>query len=105
MRVLLRLLGYLRHHLRAVALAYCSLAGAIVFTTLTPWVLKHAIDAGIQGQSQRTLVVSGLAIIAFSIGKGICAYFQSYLSEYLSQTIAYDLRRDFYLKLQSLSFA
>lgn len=105
MRVLLRLLGYLRHHLRAVALAYCSLAGAIAFTALTPWMLKHAIDAGIQGRSQRTLVVAGLAIVGFSIGKGLCAYLQSYLSEYLSQTIAYDLRRDFYLKLQSLSFA
>src|SRR6478735_3697403 len=74
MRILLRLLGYLRHHWRAVALAYLSLAG-------------------------------GLAIVAFSVGKGLCAYLQSYLGEYLSQSVAYDLRRDFYHKVQSLSFA
>ncbi|HEX5503293.1 MAG TPA: ABC transporter ATP-binding protein, partial [Thermomicrobiales bacterium] len=105
MRVLLRLLGYLRHHLRAVALAYASLAGAIVFTSLTPWMLKHAIDAGIGGHSEGALVFAALAILAFSAGKGFCAYCQSYLGEYLSQAVAYDLRRDFYGKLQSLSFA
>src|SRR5437868_2859227 len=105
MRVLLRLLGYLRHHLRAVALAYLSLAGAIAFTSLTPWMLKHAIDAGIERRSQGALVAAALAIVGFSVSKGLCAYLQSYLGEYLSQTVAYDLRRDFYLKVQSLSFA
>src|SRR4051794_28424233 len=105
MRVLLRLLGYLRNHLKIVGLAYLSLAGAIAFTALTPWMLRHAIDAGIQHHSRGALVASGLAIIAFSIGKGLCAYLQSYLGEYMSQTVAYDLRRDFYEKVQSLSFA
>jgi ATP-binding cassette subfamily B protein len=105
MRVLLRLLGYLRHHGRAVALAYLSLGGAIAFTSLTPWMLKHAIDSGIGGRSESALVFAALAILAFSAGKGLCAYLQSYLGEYLSQTVAYDLRRDFYGKVQSLSFA
>jgi ABC-type multidrug transport system fused ATPase/permease subunit len=105
MRILVRLLGYLRGHLVAVILAYLSLAGAVVFTSLTPWMIKHAIDAGIQQRSERALVVSALAIVGFSAGKGLCAYLQSYLGEYLSQTVAYDLRRDFYQKVQSLSFA
>src|SRR5690349_15550616 len=105
MRILLRLLGYLRRHLKAVALAYISLAGALTFTALTPWMLKRAIDTGISGHSERALLISGLAIVGFSIGKGVCAYMQSYLGEYLSQSVAYDLRRDFYLKVQSLSFA
>jgi ATP-binding cassette subfamily B protein len=105
MRILLRLLGYLRRHLKAVALAYVSLAGALIFTALMPWMLKRAIDAGIAGHSERALVISGLAIVGFSIGKGVSAYLQSYLGEYLSQSVAYDLRRDFYLKVQSLSFA
>lgn len=92
MRVLLRLLGYLRYYLGMVGLAYLSLAGSIVFTALTPWILKHAIDTGIQGRSQSALVGAGLAIVGFSIGKGLCAYSQSYLGEYLSQTVAYDLQ-------------
>ncbi|HEU5327351.1 MAG TPA: ABC transporter ATP-binding protein [Thermomicrobiales bacterium] len=105
MRILVRLLGYLRGHLVAVTLAYLSLAGAVVFTSLTPWMIKHAIDAGIQQHSERALVISALAIVGFSAGKGLCAYLQSYLGEYLSQTVAYDLRRDFYQKVQTLSFA
>src|SRR6476646_8929647 len=100
MRILLRLLGYLRHHWRAVALAYLSLAGALAFTALTPWMLKRAIDLGIQRRSEGALVAAGLAIVAFSVGKGLCAYLQSYLGEYLSQSVAYDLRRDFYHKVQ-----
>src|SRR6478672_9819920 len=105
MRILVRLLGYLRGHLVAVILAYLSLAGAVVFTSLTPWMIKHAIDAGIQQRSERALIISALAIVGFSAGKGLCAYLQSYLGEYLSQTVAYDLRRDFYQKVQTLSFA
>ena len=63
MRILLRLLGYLRHHLGAVALAYLSLAGALAFTALTPWMLKRAIDLGIQRRSEGALVAAGLTSI------------------------------------------
>jgi len=105
MRVLFRLLGYLRGHLGAVVLAYFGLAGGIAFTSLTPWVLKTAIDSGIQARDQTVLVISAIAVVGFSVGKGIFAYLQSYMGEYLSQQVAYDLRRDFYLKAQSLSFS
>jgi ATP-binding cassette subfamily B protein len=104
-KILIRLLGYLRHHKGAVALAYAGLAGSIVFNALTPWVVKWAIDSGISGHSRQTLAVSGLAIVAFSVAAGLCAYLQSYMGEVISQKVAFDLRRDLYERVQTLSFS
>jgi ATP-binding cassette subfamily B protein len=105
MHNLLRLIAYLRFHPRGLVAAFVALAGSILFTSLTPWVLKEAIDAGIAKHNERDLVIAAAAIVAFSLGKGFFAYLLSYLGESLSQHVAFDLRRDFYERVQALSFA
>ncbi len=102
---LLRLLSYLRYHLWSLFFAVISVTGAVAFTAATPWILKHAIDAGIGGNSQSALAYSAGAIIAFSLGRGFFAYMQAYYGESLSQHVAFDLRREFYERVQTLSFA
>ena len=49
------------------------------------------------------LLLAG-AILLVSLVRGIFSYGQSYLADSLSQRAAYDLRNDFFRKLQSLSF-
>jgi ATP-binding cassette subfamily B protein len=105
MKVLVRLMGYLKGHKGPVAFGYLGLFGSIAFGALTPWMLKWAIDSGIGGGSKRTLLFAGLAIVGFSIGKGICSYIQSYMGEVIAQKVAFDIRRDFYERVQSLSFS
>ncbi|HEY7294045.1 MAG TPA: ABC transporter ATP-binding protein [Dehalococcoidia bacterium] len=105
MRNLIRLVSYLRFHRRGLAAAFLALAGSVLFTSLTPWVLKEAIDSGIGGGHREALLISAIAIIAFSLGKGSFAYLLSYFGESLSQHVAFDLRRDFYERVQALSFA
>lgn len=105
MRVLLRLMGYLKHHKSVVALGYLGLAGTIGFGVLTPWMLKWAIDSGIAGGSKQTLLISAIAIVVFSIGAGLSQYLQSYMGEVIAQRVAFDLRRDFFERVQSLSFS
>ena len=105
MRNLLRLIAYLRFHRRQLTLAYLTLFGAIAFTSATPLMLKDAIDRGIGGRNTGALVLAAAAIVLFSLGKGLFAYFQAYLGESLSQHVAFDLRRDFYERVQELSFA
>ncbi len=112
MKTLLRLLTYLRQHKMPVALGYLGLVGSILFTALTPWLLKVAIDSGIgptglggYSGDRRSLLLAGLAIVAFSIGRGLCTYLQSYMGEFIAQRVAFDLRRDFYERVQTLSFA
>src|SRR5581483_7994536 len=63
------------------------------------------IDVGIGSKDIRALIISAIAIILFSLGRGSFAYGLSYFGESLSQHVAFDLRRDFYERVQSLSFA
>jgi ATP-binding cassette subfamily B protein len=105
MRNLLRLVGYLRFHKRLLATALLAVAGSIAFTSLTPWVLRYAIDEGVTGGDRRALAIAAVAIVLFSLGKGLFAYMQQYFGESLSQHVAFDLRRDFYDRVQTLSFA
>ncbi len=105
MKTLLRLVGYLRFHKLPVTFGYLGLFGAIAFTAMTPLMVRWAIDSGIGGGSRMTLLVAGLAIVGFSIGSGLCGYLQSYMGEFIAQRVAFDLRRDFYDRVQTLSFS
>ena len=109
MKILIRLLGYLRTHKLPVALGYTGLFGSIAFGALTPWMLKWAIDVGIDPTgghgSERTLLIAGIAIVGFSIGRGACSYLQTYMGEVIAQRVAFDIRRDFYERVQRLSFS
>ena len=105
MKILFRLLGYLRYHKRPVALGYVGLFGTIGFSSLTPLMLKWAIDVGVVDGNKGTLALAGLLIVAFSIGNGFSTYLQTYMGERIAQSVAFDLRRDFYERVQRLSFS
>jgi ATP-binding cassette subfamily B protein len=109
MKILIRLLSYLKQHKLPVTLGYAGLFGSIAFGALTPWMLKWAIDVGIDptggNGSERTLLITGFAIVGFSVGKGACSYLQSYMGEVIAQRVAFDIRRDFYERVQRLSFS
>lgn len=105
MRNLIRLVAYMRFHRLGLAMAFIALVGSVVFTSLTPWVLKEAIDVGIYAHKREALLISAAAIIVFSIGRGFFAFLLFYTGESLSQHVAFDLRRDFYERVQTLSFA
>jgi len=95
----------MRYHKGNVAAGFLALGGFVSFTAATPWILKEAIDVGIGSHNLKALVVSAVAIILFSLGRGFFSYLLTYIGESLSQHVAFDLRRDFYDRVQSLSFA
>ena len=105
MKILVRLIRYLRNHKRVVGLGYLGLAGSIAFSSLTPLMLEWAIDSGISGNSEAALVGFAIAIVAFSVGLGLSQYLQTYYGEFIAQKVAFDIRRDFYEKVQRLSFS
>ncbi len=53
----------------------------------------------------RALLIGGLIIVAFAVARGLFAFVQMYMSQALSQNIAFDLRNDLYVKIQGLSFS
>lgn len=105
MRVLLRELGFLKKYWRRVVLAYLCVLGAAGFAMATPWLIKSAIDQGLARGDASFLVLVALFVVAASLLRGIAAYGQNYLGEYISQAVAYDLRNAIYDRLQRLSYA
>lgn len=53
----------------------------------------------------RALLMAGLTIILFAVARGLFSFAQTYLSQTLSQNLAFDLRNDLFAKIQRLSFS
>jgi len=111
----LRLLVFLRPYKRRTALAlFCLIAsgGAII---AMPQLIRWAIDYGLGLERQdgelvatgqkHLLVIAAAAIIGAAAVRGIFAYGQTYLGEWISQRVAYDIRNRIYDRLQRLSYA
>jgi len=105
MSVLLRLLSYLRPYKRQVLLAWLCLLGSGTFMLAQPKLVAWAVDLGLSGGRAPLLVVAALALLLAAVARGLFAFGQQYLGEWVSQRVAYDLRNRFYDHLQRLSFA
>jgi ABC-type multidrug transport system fused ATPase/permease subunit len=113
MRILIRLLSFLKKYWKRVTLAYVCLFLSVGFSLGMPELVKQAIDTGIGFDSQTLemsgskslLIWLGIAILAVAALRGVCAFWQTYLGEYISQRVAYDIRNLFYDRVQRLSFA
>jgi len=55
--------------------------------------------------AEQALVSAGLMILLFAIVRGAFAYAQTYMSERVSQSVAFDFRNDLFAKIQRLSFS
>jgi ATP-binding cassette subfamily B protein len=105
LKILFRLIGRWRSHWRAVVLAFAFALLGLTADALKPLAVRYGIDHGIVPGDEGVLLVGVGFILALYAARGIFAYGQNYMSEYLSQSVAYDLRNDLYNKIQGLSFA
>ncbi len=58
-----------------------------------------------QNGAVQAMLTAGLWILAFAVVRALFSYAQSYMSETLSQSVAFDLRNDLFAKIQRLSFS
>ena len=113
MRILIRLLGFLKKYWKRVTLAYVCLFLSVAFSLGMPELVKQAIDRGIgydpltntTSGTPSLLIWLGIAILVVAALRGVSAFGQTYLGEYISQRVAYDIRNLFYDRVQRLSFA
>ncbi len=111
--------------LRVTLAVACSLGAAIAGLTL-PKLFGHAVDqaqlllkaaqhaqlihasvaqaAQLAHASQHALWISAILVVAASSVRGLATGYGGYMGEYVSQTVAYRLRLDFFQQLQRLSF-
>ena len=104
MRVVLRLTKYAFRHKWYLVGAYAAMVASTLSAMVIPRMLGSAIDEALaSGLQSRLLLLAGV-ILLFSALRGVFSFAQRYLSESLSQRSAYDLRNDFFKKLQGMSF-
>ena len=104
MRVLVRLTRYAFRHRWYLIGAYAAMVASSLSALVIPRMLGEAIDEALASGLQSRLFELATVIVLFSLLRGIFSYGQRYLSESLSQRSAYDLREDFFMKLQGMSF-
>ena len=111
----IRLLAFLGPYKRRTALAvlcvFASGAAMIAMPQLLRWAIDYGLGLEKQGDElvatgeRHYLVIAGAAIVGVAVLRGVFAYGQTYLGEWLSQRVAYDLRNRIYDRLQRLSYA
>ena len=104
MRVVFRLMKYAFRHKWYLVGAYVAMVASTLSALVVPRMLGDAIDTALASGLQSRLLLLATVIVLFSLLRGVFSYAQRYLSESLSQRSAFDLREDFFRKLQSMSF-
>jgi ATP-binding cassette subfamily B protein len=84
---------------------------------ISPLLVRSAIEVGLGPQENAdgavfdldgnttALVLGGMAIVLFAVGRGVAQFGQQYLGESVGQRVAYDIRNGIYDNLQRLSYA
>jgi ATP-binding cassette subfamily B protein len=103
-RIVLRILKLLRPHWRSTLATNLCLVLSTGFALIVPWLLAWVVDTGVKhGRTGDLLLAAGLVLVASSL-RGVFAYGQGYLSQYVSHLVAYDLRNQLYQHMQTLDF-
>lgn len=105
LRIYLRITALLRPHWKTTTGAIISLGLSTGFALIVPWLLGWVIDTGLRHGQFSTLLLATGAILLTSAARGLFAYEQGYLSQALSNDVAYDLRNLLYDHLQILDFS
>jgi len=105
MKVILRVFSYMRGFWPQEVIAYACMLGINGVRVLWPQFVRRVVDVGIGENQPDVLLQMVLLLLAATLVQGVFRFFEGFLSERVSQGIAYNLRNEVYRKLQSLSFS
>jgi ATP-binding cassette subfamily B protein len=105
MRILLRLMGFVRKYWKRMLPAFICMLASLAFSLAIPRLLGEGIDTVLGSGDRSRLIWLAVAVLVAGALRGFSAFGYSYLTELVSQTTAYDIRNALYDKLQRLSFA
>lgn len=101
---LLRLLTYVRRYTGRLVVAYTALLVLLATQLAAPELIRRIIDEGIGRSNRGFIVYGGLGLVGLALARALFTFVQSYLSEVVSQGVAFDLRNALFDKIQQLSF-
>lgn len=85
--------------------AILTLVGVTAAQLAIPKIIENVIDVGLVKGKIAFLINAALIILGIGVLRSVLAFFQRYLSEYISMHVAYDLRNKLYDHIQNLSFS
>lgn len=100
-----RLLSYLRPYWKQVLLAYGGMLAATLLNLFVPQLIKDAIDRGVTAGISRPLFIAGGIILGIALVRGVAGFCELFFGEWLTHRVAYDLRNQYYDRVQNLPFA
>jgi len=116
MKILLRIIRYMRPYWRIAAMVYACLLIATLLMLVSPWLIGNAVDAALgtkeefplypaDWSNKRMLTVTAALIILMAVVRGGVNFVQRYGTQWLGRKIAYDIRMDLFIHLQRLPFS
>lgn len=100
-----RLIQYTRRYKRYTLIGLVGIIGAQVLAVLIPQVLRDVIDHAITRADKDYLLQMALIVFGLGILRGLFGFLARYFVEASSHRVAYDVRSEFYDKVQRLSFS
>lgn len=97
-----RLLPYVTRYRRAFAGGLVCVLFTTAFQLLSPWVLRYAIDDLTIGITRRKLLFYAGLLLGISIVRGVFLFLSRQVLIAASRRIEYDIRNDFFARLQEL---
>lgn len=102
MNLYLRILKFIRPYLgRLIAAGFCTVMTAAA-NLYVPWIVRDVIDKVFQNKDSDLLNLISLGIVVIFFARGIFYYGQSYLMNYVGESIVIDVRGIVYRKLMTL---
>ena len=105
MRIIWRIIGYLRPYRVALVVAYVSLFIAVSAQLTVPFLVGWVIDEGIAADDQDVILTGAFLIIGIVAVQSIFTYIRTYLFQSLAERVATDVRRQLYEHMLTLSFS
>jgi ATP-binding cassette, subfamily B, multidrug efflux pump len=100
-----RIWGFIRPYNRQLAIALLLMLGSSIASILGPYFIKLAIDEGLARGDLLSLRNTVLAFLVAASTQWVFIYMRVNLMSRVGQSIIYDLRKDLFAHLQSLSLS
>ncbi|MHB1357715.1 MAG: ABC transporter ATP-binding protein [Anaerolineae bacterium] len=105
MKSFMRVMRYMRPFIVSEVVAYGCMLLINAVRLVSPLLIRTIVDVGIGQSRTEVLAQSVLALLGIIAFQGLLSFSQVYLTERVSQGVAYNMRNEVYKKLQSLSFS
>ena len=91
--------NYVKKHFRKLILAFFCMIIVAAATATNAWIMQPVLDDIFLNQNKKMLFILPITVLIIAIAKGVAAYFQSILMNFIGFKIVADVQKDMLLSL------